>query len=72
MSEDDDLGQRIAHLEGVVEAEEKAFEHDVDSLRHGQILLIAIIGLVVAGSLAVLVYLLNRMDVMSLLPHAAK
>lgn len=58
----DPLGERIAKLEGAQESEERLIEHDLDSARHGQLMLAGIVALVVAGSLAMLVYVLQRLD----------
>lgn len=59
---DQPLGERISRLEGVVEAEDKAFERTTESTKHVQVMIIALVGLVVAGSIAMLVYLLQRLD----------
>ncbi len=59
---DDDLAQRISHLEGVVETEDKSVERGLENVKHGQMLLIAVVAVVVGGAFALLVYLLNRLD----------
>lgn len=58
----DPIGERVARLEGVVETEDKLLERGLEAAKHGQVLIAAIVGLVVAGSLAMLVYLLQRLD----------
>lgn len=59
---DPPLGERIAKLEGVVETEDKLLERGLESTRHAQALIVGIIGLVVAGAVAMLVYVLQRLD----------
>lgn len=59
---DPPLGERIAKLEGVVETEDKLLERGLESTRHAQALIVGIIGLVVAGAIAMLVYVLQRLD----------
>lgn len=67
---DPPLGERIAKLEGVVETEDKLLERGLEAAKHSQALIIGIVGLVVAGSLAMLVYLLQRLDtIQSLVGH---
>ncbi len=56
------LGERIAKLEGVVETEDKLLERGLESAKHGQALIIGVLAVVVGGSLAMLVYILQRLD----------
>lgn len=44
-------------------------EHDLDSARHGQLMLAGIVALVVAGSIAMLVYILQRLDALAPAVH---
>lgn len=66
------LGERIAKLEGIVEAEDRLLEaqdrlleRGLDTSNRVQTFIIGIVGLVVAGSLAMLVYVLQRLDAIS-------
>jgi hypothetical protein len=75
MAHDDDeesLAERIAHLEGVVETEDRAVERGMETVKHGQILLIGLCAITIAASVAILVYLLNRLDVISMSIHGVK
>ena len=56
------LTERVARLEGVVEAEDKGIEHRIEAVKHGQYLLIGISAAVVAAAIALLVYILQRLD----------
>ena len=69
---DDDLGERIAHLEGVVETEDKAVERGMETVKHGQLLLIGLCAITIAASVAILVYLLNRLDMLEMLVQHPK
>ena len=61
-TDDAPLGERIAKLEGVVETEDKLLERGLEGTRHTQAMIVGIVGLVVAGALAMLVYILQRLD----------
>ena len=61
-----DLAERVAHLEGVAETEDKAIERDLESVKHGQMLLIGLCAIGAAAAVAFLVYLLNRLDTLAM------
>ena len=65
------LAERVAHLEGVVEAEDRSFDHGLESVKHGQMLLIGLGAISIAGAIAFIIYLLQRLDTISLMikPH---
>ena len=65
----DPLGERIAKLEGVVETEDKLLERGLEGAKHGQALLIGVVGLLAAGAIAMLVYVLQRLDTITLRIH---
>lgn len=66
MNDDPDLlGERLAHLEGVVEGEDRVLEKGLESARHAQMLLAAVVAIALGAAVAILVYLLNRMDNLS-------
>jgi hypothetical protein len=56
------LSERLAHLEGVMETEDKVIEHRVESVKNGLMMLIGISAIVVAAAVALLVYILQRLD----------
>ena len=63
----DDLGERVAHLEGVVETEDRSVERGMEALKHGQMLIVGLCAITIAASVAILVYLLNRLDTLELM-----
>ena len=56
------LAERVAHLEGVVEAEDKSVDHRVETVKHGQMIMLGVVAMLVAASVALLVYVLQRLD----------
>lgn len=64
------LGERIAKLEGIVETEDKLLERGLEGTKHAQGMIIGIVALVVAGSLAMLVYILQRLDTLQTVHEA--
>lgn len=65
--DEDALAQRIAHLEGRVEAEDNTFDHGLESVKHGQMILIGVSAVVVGAGVALVIYLLQRIDTISLM-----
>lgn len=63
---DHDLAERIARLEGVVETEDKLLERGLESTKNAQGLILGVVALVVAAAVAILVYVLQRLDTMEM------
>ena len=63
----DDLAERVARLEGVVATEDKSVEREMEGVKHGQMLLIGLCAITIAAAVAILVYMLNRLDTLSLM-----
>lgn len=63
----DELAERVAHLEGRVEAEDASFDHGLESVKHGQMILIGVSAVVVGAGIALVIYLLQRLDTISLM-----
>ena len=61
------VAERIAHLEGAIEAEDKAFDRGLENVKHTQALLIGVCAIMIGAGVAFLVYVLNRMDTLSLM-----
>ena len=58
----DGLGERIAKLEGVVSTEDKLLERGLEAARHGQMLLVGVSAVVITAAIAMLIYILQRLD----------
>ena len=58
----DGLGERVAKLEGKIETEDRLVERGLESARHGQMLLIGISAVVITAAIAMLIYILQRLD----------
>jgi hypothetical protein len=66
----DDLVSRVSHLEGVVETEDKSVERGLENVKHTQALLIGLCAIMIGAAVAFFVYILNRLDTLSLMmPH---
>ena len=66
----DDLGERLAHLTGIVETEDKSVERALENVKHTQALLIGLCAIMIGAAVAFFVYILNRLDTLSLMmPH---
>lgn len=59
------LGERLARLEGEFTAEDRILERSLEGVKHGQNLLIGIAAVAAALAIAILVYILTRMDSIS-------
>lgn len=62
-----DLSDRVSRLEGVVDTEDKTLEREVSHQSHVQALILGVVGLMVAAGVAMLVYVLQRLDTLSLM-----
>ena len=55
-----------------LDTEDKSVERGLEAAKHGQLLLVGLCAITIAASVAILVYLLNRLDTLSILiqpPH---
>lgn len=66
---DPPLGERIAKLEGIVEAEDKLLERGLQGSNNVQVFIIGVIALLAAAAVALFVYVLQRLDAMSVAHH---
>lgn len=65
----DPLGERIAKIEGIVEAEDRLLERGLEGSNKVQVFIIAVIGLLTAAAVAFFVYVLQRLDAISMAHH---
>lgn len=63
----DELAERVAHLEGRVEAEDNTFDQGLESVKHGQLIIIGVSAVVIGAGVALVIYLLQRIDTISLM-----
>lgn len=62
----DPLGERIAKIEGIVEAEDRLLERGLEGSNKVQAFIIGVVGLLTAAAVALFVYVLQRLDAISM------